>query len=163
MYLLIEILEFSTHGEQKENHPCKLCSKNYASQERLQEHLRTSHGILPWNKVKILQVTSKPHEASQNSEEIDHLKETRAELEGTEKCRFCEQYFLPAEMENHLRFSHGVMPIRAGVSTELSITEAAEALLKTLTPHPDYLLRSLTPLPMETLDELIMDTALSKE
>ena len=51
----------------------------------------------------------------------------------------------------------------SSLANELSISEAAEALLKTLTPQPDYLLRSLTPLPMETLDELIMDSALSKE
>lgn len=147
------------HGEQKENHPCKLCSKSYGSQERLEEHLRTSHGILPWNKVKVLQVTSKPHEIKEDQQE-----KARQELAGTLKCRYCEQVFLPAEMESHLRFSHGVMPLRSSaVSTELSITEAAEALLKTLTPQPDYLLRSLTPLPMETLDELIMDSALSKE
>lgn len=119
--------------------------------------MRTSHGILPWNKVQVLQVTSKPHEE-------DPLDTTvQKELSGTLKCGYCEQFFLPAEMENHLRFSHGVMPLRPGASTELSITEAAEALLKTLTPQPDYLLRSLTPLPMETLDELIMDSALAKE
>jgi hypothetical protein len=64
-------------------------------------------------------------------------------------------------MESHLRFSHGVMPVRPGGPTELSISEAAEALLKTLTPQPDYLLRCLTPFPMESLDDLIMDSALS--
>ena len=94
--------------------------------------------------------------------------QVQKELEGSVKCRYCEQVFLPTELEYHLRFSHGVMPIRPGTlgstsANELSISEAAEALLKTLTPQPDYLLRSLTPLPMETLDELIMDSALSKE
>ena len=118
---------------------------------------RTSHGILPWNKVQVLQVSSKPHEIDESDQE-----KIQEELAGTLKCRYCEQVFLPAEMENHLRFSHGVMSVRQGVSTELSITEAAEALLKTLTPQPDYLLRTLTPLPMESLDELIMDSALSK-
>ena len=58
-------------------------------------------------------------------------------------------------MENYNRFSHGVMSVRQGVSTELSTTESAEALMKTLTLQPDYLLRTLTPLPMESLDELI--------
>ena len=141
----------SVHGEQKENHPCKLCSKSYGTKERLQYHLRTSHGILPWNNVQVLQVLSKNHEI-----EGDEQEKIQEELAGTLKC---EQVFLPAEMENHLRFSHGVMSVRQGVSTELSITEAAEALLKTLTPQPDYLLRTLTPLPMESLDELIMDSA----
>ena len=144
----------SVHGEQKENHPCKLCSKSYGTKERLQDHLRTSHGILPWNKVQVLQVSSKNHEI-----EGDEQEKIQEELAGTLKCRYCEQVFLPAEMENHLRFSHGVMSVRQGVSTELSITEAAEALLKTLTPQPDYMLRTLTPLPMESLDELIMDSA----
>jgi len=144
----------NVHGEQKENHPCKLCSKSYGTKERLQDHLRTSHGILPWNKVQVLQVSSKNHKI-----EGDEQEKIQEELAGTLKCRYCEQVFLPAEMENHLRFSHGVMSVRQGVSTELSITEAAEALLKTLTPQPDYLLRTLTPLPMESLDELIMDSA----
>ena len=152
-------LLFSVHGDQKETHSCKLCSKSYNSNDRLQEHLKTSHGILPWNKVKILQVSTKNHDNIEEDQE-----KARQELAGNLKCRYCEQFFLPAEMENHLRFSHGVMPVKQpGVSTELSITEAAEALLKTLTPQPDYLLRSLTPLPMETLDELILDSALSKE
>ena len=55
------------------------------------------------------------------------------------------------------------MPVRPGGPTERSITEAAEALLRTLTPQPDYLLRCLTPLPMETLDEIIMESALNKD
>ena len=117
----------------------------------LQEHLRTVHGILPWNKVQVCQVSSKPHEL--NEQELDddwHLK-----------CKYCEQAMEKGEMENHLRFSHGVMPITS--SEQLTISEAAEALLKTLTPQPDYLLRSLTPLPLETRDELIMDSALSKD
>ena len=143
----------SVHGPEK--HPCKLCSKSYACKERLQDHLRTSHGILPWNKVQVLQTVSKPHE--------DEQAEVQKELEGTIKCRYCEQVFLPAEMENHLRFSHGVMPIRPGTTNaEISMSDAAEALLKTLTPQirfdPDYLLRSLTPLPMETLDEYTVST-----
>ena len=124
---------------------CKLCSKSYSSAERLQEHLRTVHGILPWNKIQVLKVSSQPHELNEEMENNEDLK-----------CKYCERAFLPAEMENHLRFSHGVMPITS--SEQLTISEAAEALLKTLTPQPDYLLRSLTPLPMETLDELIMDS-----
>ena len=127
----------SVHGQAYKPNPCKLCSKVYSTADKLQKHLRTVHGILPWNKVQVLQVTAKPHE----------LKEDVL------KCKYCEQAFLPAEMENHLRFSHGVMPITS--SDQLTISEAAEALLKTLTPQPDYLLRSLTPLPMETLDELL--------
>ena len=58
-------------------------------------------------------------------------------------------------METHLRFSHGVMPFRPGEAAASSVSEAAEALLRTLTPQPDYLLRCLTPLPMETLDDFI--------
>ena len=54
------------------------------------------------------------------------------------------------------------MSVRQGVSTELNITEATEALFKILTLQPDYLLRTLTPLPMESLDELIKYSALSK-
>lgn len=136
----------SVHGQAYKPNPCKLCSKVYSTADKLQKHLRSVHGILPWTKVQVLQVTAKPHA---------NLKEDVL------KCKYCEQAFLPAEMENHLRFSHGVMPITS--SDQLTISEAAEALLKTLTPQPDYLLRSLTPLPMETLDELIMDSALSKE
>ena len=117
----------------------------------LQEHLRTVHGILPWNKVQVCQVSSKPHEL--NEQELDDDWQL--------KCKYCEQAMEKGEMENHLRFSHGVMPITS--SEQFTISEAAEALLKTLTPQPDYLLRSLTPLPMETLDELIMDSALSKD
>ena len=83
-------------------------------------------------------------------------------MAGTLKCWYFENFFLPAEMENHLRFSHGVMSVRQGVSTELSITEAAEALSKTLNHWPDYLLRTLIPLSMESLNELIIDSALSK-
>ena len=105
-------------------------------------------GILPWNKVQVLQTSSKPHE-----EEVEAL--VQKELEGTVKCRYCEQAFVPTEIETHLRFSHGVMPIRDFPDPF--------ALLKTLTPNPDFLLRSLTPLPMETLDELILDSAFSKE
>ena len=146
----------NVHADKAENHPCKLCSKSYSCADKLSEHLRTSHGILPWNKVQVLQATSKDHE-----DVIDQIEELRKELAGSLKCRYCEQIFLPAEMESHLRFSHGVMPFKSGA--EMSISEAAEALLKTLTPQPDYLLRSLTPLPMETLDELIMDSALSKD
>ena len=170
--------------EAGQKHPCKLCPKSYACKDRLQDHLRTVHGILPWNTVQILQTESKPHVS-------DHEKvikitffssfsltkkglhfpvklQVQKELEGSVKCRYCEQVFLSTELEYHLRFSHGVKPIRPGTlastsANELSISEAAEALLKTLTPQPDYLLRSLTPLPMETLDELIMDSALSKE
>ena len=135
----------SVHGQAFQPNPCKLCSKVYSNKEKLGAHLRTVHGILPWNKIQVLQIDSKPHE----------LKD-----DNVLKCKYCEQAFLPAEMENHLRFSHGVMPVTS--SDQLTISEAAEALLKTLTPQPDYLLRSLTPLPMETLDEL-MDSALSKE
>lgn len=58
-------------------------------------------------------------------------------------------------METHLRFSHGVMPVKRGSANEFTVSEAAEALLRTLTPQPDYLLRCLTPLPMETLDDFI--------
>ena len=73
-------------------------------------------------------------------------------------------------MESHLRFSHGVVPVKessaaAGPSSssagfalgsnDYSVSEAAEALLRTLTPQPDYLLRCLTPLPMETLDDFL--------
>ena len=67
-------------------------------------------------------------------------------MAGTLNCRYCEEVFLPAEMENYYSFSHGVMFVHQGVSTELSITESAEALLKTLNLQPDYLLRTLTPL-----------------
>ena len=65
----------------------------------------------------ILQVSSKPYEVEESDQE-----KTQEELAGTLKCQYCEQVFLPAEMENHLRFSHGVMSVRQGVSTELSIT-----------------------------------------
>ena len=75
------------------------------------------------------------------------------ELAGTLNCRFSEQVVLLAETENYYRFSHGVMSVCQGVSTELSMTESAEAILKTLTLQPDYLLRTLTPLP--TLNYLI--------
>lgn len=161
----------NTHGNTEKVKSCKLCSKSYSSQEllqvshiliifgvfaiasffALQEHLRTVHGILPWNKVQVCQVSSKPHEL--NEQELDDDWQL--------KCKYCEQAMEKGEMENHLRFSHGVMPITS--SEQFTISEAAEALLKTLTPQPDYLLRSLTPLPMETLDELIMDSALSKD
>ena len=84
--------------------------------------------------------------------------QVQKELEGSVKCRYCEQVFLSTELEYHLRFSHGVKPIRPGTlastsANELSISEAAEAFLKTLTPQPEYLLENLTPLPMETLDQ----------
>ena len=42
----------------------------------------------------------------------------------------------------------------SSLANELSISEAAEAFIKTLTPQPEYLLENLTPLPMETLDPL---------
>ena len=59
-------------------------------------------------------------------------------------------------METHLRFSHGVMPVKRGTANEFTVSEAAaEAMLRNLTPQPDYLLRCLTPLPMETLDDFI--------
>ena len=99
--------------------------------------------------MQVLQTSTKPHE-----EEVE--AQVQKELEGTVKCRYCEQAFVPTEIETHLRFSHGVMPIRDPLAN-------AEALLKSLTPNPDFLLRSLTPLPMETLDELILDSAFSKE
>ena len=52
-----------------------------------------------------------------------------------------------------------MMPIQpdtmaSSLANELSISEAAEAFIKTLTPQPEYLLENLTPLPMETLDPL---------
>ena len=51
------------------------------------------------------------------------------------------------------------MPIQpdtmaSSLANELSISEAAEAFIKTLTPQTEYLLKNLTPLPMETLDPL---------
>ena len=55
------------------------------------------------------------------------------------------------------------MSVRQGVSTELSITESAEALLKTLNLQPDYLLRMLTPLQWSHLMNLLStNSALSK-
>ena len=75
-------------------------------------------------------------------------------------------------MESHLRFSHGVVPVKSvsapavsnaeeaaeqstSFSASASVTEAAEAMLRTLTPQPDYLLRCLTPLPLDTLDDFL--------
>ena len=116
------------------------------------DHLRICHGILPWNVLPM----------AKNGQDLD-VECLEKELAGSVQCKFCEQTFLPTEMESHLRFSHGVMPVRPGGPTERSIAEAAEALLRTLTPQPDYLLRCLTPLPMETLDEIIMKSALNKD
>ena len=76
-------------------------------------------------------------------------------LKGKLKCKICEHNFLATELETHLRFSHGVLPVKPGAQSDFSVSEAAEALLRTLTPQPDYLLRGLTPLPMETLDDFV--------
>ena len=128
----------------EENHLCEMCDKRYKSKQTLTEHLRSTHGILPWNKL-----------SSDGSKSML-------------KCKICESDFLHEEMEAHLRFSHGVMPVKkpdltagpAGIMTAYdfsgsSVSEAAEALLRTLTPQPDYLLRALTPLPMEAIDDFI--------
>ena len=36
------------------------------------------------------------------------------ELSGEMQCKVCEKSFLQAEMETHLRFSHGVVPAKKG-------------------------------------------------
>ncbi len=104
---------------------CNLCDAKFRSIGGLATHKQQTHGELPWNAS-----------AAAESEKLE--------------CKVCEHVFLPQELETHLRFSHGVLPLaKPGVS------EAAEALLRTLTPQPDYLLRCLTPLPLDSLDDLI--------
>ena len=63
------------------------------------------------------------------------------------------------ERRKDLKSKNVLMPIQpdtmaSSLANELSISEAAEAFIKTLTPQPEYLLENLTPLPMETLDPL---------
>lgn len=108
---------------------CQTCDSRFKNEDTLKRHLTSSHGIMPWNS---------------DGDTRDLLK-----------CKICEHDFAPTEMENHLRFSHGVLSVRPGAPFDFSVSEAAEALLRTLTPQPDYLLRCLTPLPMETLDDFM--------
>jgi hypothetical protein len=126
----------SAHEDESARLTCKVCQVSTGNEKALDEHMKSHHGVLPWNKVV----------------EGDIEKELSGEL----RCKICEKSFLPAEMETHLRFSHGVLPVKTGsVNTDFALPASAEALLRTLTPQPDYLLRCLTPLPMETLDDLI--------
>jgi len=69
------------------------------------------------------------------------------------RCEVCEKDFLPEELEAHRRFSHGLRTDKVEEKERSLIS--TEALLRTLTPQPDYLLRCLTPLPIDTLDDLL--------
>ncbi len=112
--------------------------ENFRSKDNLELHRRSYHGLLPWNK--------------EVSGHADKSSESRRL-----NCKVCENDFLPVEMEAHLRFSHGIMPVRrpGEAAAANNISEVADAILRTLTPQPDYLLRCLTPLPMDTLDDFI--------
>jgi len=122
-----------THGADPGGLRCELCGSTHATTVTLEEHLRSAHGVLPW---------------------------TRDEAGKKQlKCAVCEHSVLPAEMETHLRFSHGVMPVRhnqkSRTLTLLSTELSAEAILRTLTPDTNSLLRCLTPLPVDALDSRI--------
>ncbi len=123
---------------------CKVCKATAGNALALEDHMRSHHGVLPWNKL------------------VDGDMERELLGAGRLQCKVCEKSFLPSEMETHLRFSHGVLPVKPGslnaadfAAFALPASASAEALLRTLTPQPDYLLRCLTPLPMETLDDFI--------
>ena len=69
------------------------------------------------------------------------------------------RHIVTHERRKDLKSKNVLMPIQpdtmaSSLANELSISEAAEAFIKTLTPQPEYLLENLTPLPMETLDPL---------
>ncbi|TRY67578.1 hypothetical protein TCAL_07828 [Tigriopus californicus] len=134
----------NVHGKHSESLKCKVCGLYRASQKSLEDHMQNDHGLLPWN-------TLSQGSGKAPGPRVDIAKEMKGHL----KCKICEHNFLPAEMESHLRFSHGVMPVKPGALSDFSVSEAAEVLLRNLTPQPDYLLRCLTPLPMEILDDFI--------
>ncbi len=96
---------------------CATCGdRSFKSKDSLDRHLRSSHGVLPWN------------DASSAGESAADLESGL--LRGRLKCKVCEHDFLSEEMESHLRFSHGVMPFRPGETQASSVSEAAEALLR---------------------------------
>ena len=67
----------------------------YANANTLSDHLRNTHGILPWTNFE-----GEP----EDNDDGDVSGEIGAFAVNLTKCKVCEEQFQPAEMENHLRY-----------------------------------------------------------
>ena len=114
---------------------CKLCDNDISPAEELANHLRDQHGVTL--------IVEKGQNSSQAQNSIEVVNVAQQISVGQQ---------ITAGTSQPISFGQLNLPHNP---TEFSISEAAEALLRNLTPQPDYLLRCLTPIPLEVLDDFM--------
>ncbi|XP_040573200.1 uncharacterized protein [Lepeophtheirus salmonis] len=126
---------------------CNECPRIYLRKDNLERHVRLVH-----RDPKGMSMHQSSESKIQKKSSSESFKSAPSRYPTTDPEEVIDGLF-GEDSNNTLHRKGEVLNISGGLDAS-----ATEALLKNLTPQPDYLLKNLTPIPLEALEEMFLGT-----